>query len=329
MELSSSTSTGSPGKVKKVKVQPHRGESAVSGKAKQRSIHKGARSTALNVLDDVDDGQSSTSNGAHESANVQWAAPAGKPKKERKKGITTQGAKAKGRNLQKAVRDRILKEFPQLTPEDVRSTSMGCGGMDVQLSTLAGNLFPFCVECKNVESLVLWKSLEQAEANTVEFNEIRSPKSESRYALLVFKKNGMDMFVCVQKAAMADALKHPTAAQLGLVQPQHYQESANVWAKIEAAVLKGRQEMIPLKLSTTKKQKMIMDAFTCTLARTGTPMYVVLSFNTFMRLLPLMTKPVDAEPSSNIPCAVDPVDSEESVDVEREEGIGNDPICID
>lgn len=38
--------------------------------------------------------------------------------------ITTQAAKAKGRNLQKLIRDKILALFPQLEADDVKSTSM-------------------------------------------------------------------------------------------------------------------------------------------------------------------------------------------------------------
>jgi len=65
--------------------------------------------------------------------------------------VKTSSAKAKGRRLQQKVRDLILETFSELEEDDVRSTSMGAGGEDVQLSPLARRKFPFSVECKNVE----------------------------------------------------------------------------------------------------------------------------------------------------------------------------------
>ena len=62
--------------------------------------------------------------------------------------MKAQSAKAKGRKLQQVVRDGVLKRFPSLEPDDVRSTSMGAGGEDVQLSPVARRLFPYQVECK-------------------------------------------------------------------------------------------------------------------------------------------------------------------------------------
>ena len=63
--------------------------------------------------------------------------------------ITPSSAKAKGRKHQQWVRDQILALFPKkLEKDDVRSTSMGCGGEDIQLSPLARRLFPYSVECK-------------------------------------------------------------------------------------------------------------------------------------------------------------------------------------
>lgn len=60
-----------------------------------------------------------------------------------------QSAKAKGRRLQQEVRDMLLGFFPQLAADDVRSTAMGQGGEDIQLSPAARKLIPFQIECKN------------------------------------------------------------------------------------------------------------------------------------------------------------------------------------
>lgn len=73
--------------------------------------------------------------------------------------MTPQSAKAKGRNLQKLFRDLILATFPTLQPDDVRSTSMGAGGEDLQLSPAARSAFPYTVECKaraGVKTLYSW-----------------------------------------------------------------------------------------------------------------------------------------------------------------------------
>jgi len=80
--------------------------------------------------------------------------------------MKTSSAKGKGRRLQQWVRDQVLETFPSLTIDDVRSTSMGAGGMDVQLSQEAKKLFPFAVECKNSERINVWNAWEQSESNS-------------------------------------------------------------------------------------------------------------------------------------------------------------------
>jgi len=60
------------------------------------------------------------------------------------------------------VRDSILSAFPKLEPDDVRSTSMGAGGEDVQLSPAARKLFPYTVECKNLAKIAVYNYYVQA-----------------------------------------------------------------------------------------------------------------------------------------------------------------------
>ncbi len=43
---------------------------------------------------------------------------------------------------------------------------MGAGGEDIMLSAKARNMFPYSVECKNQETLNVWKAFEQAEHNS-------------------------------------------------------------------------------------------------------------------------------------------------------------------
>lgn len=74
-----------------------------------------------------------------------------------------QSAKAKGRKLQQMTRDMILKTFPELTSDDVRSTSMGAGGEDVQLSQAARKFLPIQIECKNKAKIAVHTWYHQAE----------------------------------------------------------------------------------------------------------------------------------------------------------------------
>jgi len=79
--------------------------------------------------------------------------------------MKTQSAKAKGRNLQKWVVNKLIEEF-DIHPEDIKSCSMGAGGEDVVMARAAREKFPFSVECKNVEKLNVWDAYEQAKANS-------------------------------------------------------------------------------------------------------------------------------------------------------------------
>jgi len=67
-------------------------------------------------------------------------------------GMKTSSAKAKGRNLQKKVRE-LLIEYLKIDPEDIESRSMGAGGEDLIMAKAARNLFPYSIECKNQEAL--------------------------------------------------------------------------------------------------------------------------------------------------------------------------------
>lgn len=105
-------------------------------------------------------------------------------------------AKNKGRKLQQLVRDAILKVYKTLTPDDVRSTGMGQGGVDIQLSQAAKKLFPYSVECKNKERINIWSDIAQAEAN----------KQPDTYALLVIKKNRTEAYAVVPLNHFMDML---------------------------------------------------------------------------------------------------------------------------
>ena len=85
-------------------------------------------------------------------------------------GMLNQSLKAKGRRLQQIIVMMILDCFPSLQPDDVRSTPMGVGGEDVQLSPKAREFFPNSVECKNNERPSLRRAWDQTVANAKKYN---------------------------------------------------------------------------------------------------------------------------------------------------------------
>lgn len=101
------------------------------------------------------------------------------------KGISTASRKAKGRKLQQLVRDSILKKFPHLTIDDVRSTAMGQGGMDIQLSPLAGASFPYAVECKRNKSFAVYGPYSQASTNAGKYEPLLVIQGDRQKPLVV------------------------------------------------------------------------------------------------------------------------------------------------
>lgn len=76
--------------------------------------------------------------------------------------MTPQSSKAKGRRGQQIVRDALLKAFPTLEPDDIRSTAMGQTGEDLQLSPAARKLIPYNIECKSKAKSQIHTYYEQA-----------------------------------------------------------------------------------------------------------------------------------------------------------------------
>lgn len=79
--------------------------------------------------------------------------------------MRVQSAKNKGRRLQQQTRDALLKARPDLHPDDIRSTSMGADGEDIQMSKAAREIYPYSIECKNVEKLNIWEAIYQSRSN--------------------------------------------------------------------------------------------------------------------------------------------------------------------
>ena len=99
--------------------------------------------------------------------------------------MKTQSAKAKGRRLQQWIRDVLIEKL-NIHPEDIESRSMGAGGEDLIMSRSAREKFPYSIECKNQESLNIWKSYEQAQQNSGNYEPI-----------VVLKRNNVKPLVLV------------------------------------------------------------------------------------------------------------------------------------
>ena len=85
--------------------------------------------------------------------------------------MKTQSAKAKGRRLQQWFRDLLIEKL-NVHPEDIESRSMGAGGEDLIMARAARQKFPYSIECKNQESVNIWKSYEQASENAGDYEPI-------------------------------------------------------------------------------------------------------------------------------------------------------------
>ena len=85
--------------------------------------------------------------------------------------MKVQSAKAKGRRLQQWIRDQLIEKL-EVHPEDVESRSMGAGGEDLIMARAAREKFPYSIECKNQESLNIWKSYEQAQENSKDYEPV-------------------------------------------------------------------------------------------------------------------------------------------------------------
>ena len=58
--------------------------------------------------------------------------------------------KAKGRYLQNIMKDRIIKLYPVLGKDDIRTSLMSETGADIKLTShTSRKLFPYSIECKN------------------------------------------------------------------------------------------------------------------------------------------------------------------------------------
>ena len=64
----------------------------------------------------------------------------------------SRAAKAKGRTGQNEIRDKLLEVFPEFEEDDIKSTTMGDTGEDIQLSPAARKKLPITIEVKRRKS---------------------------------------------------------------------------------------------------------------------------------------------------------------------------------
>ena len=108
--------------------------------------------------------------------------------------VKTQSAKAKGRRLQQWVRDLLIEKL-DIHPEDIESRSMGAGGEDLIMARAAREKFPYSIECKNQESINVWKSYEQAQENSKDYEPVVVIKrNNSKPLVLVDAEYFVSMF---------------------------------------------------------------------------------------------------------------------------------------
>tara|TARA_R100001594_G_C3938106_1_gene239915 strand:- start:15 stop:353 length:339 start_codon:yes stop_codon:yes gene_type:complete len=111
--------------------------------------------------------------------------------------MNVKSAKAKGRKLQNLVRDKLREAFPSLHEDDIKSQTMGMRGQDIVLSPLAIKSIPYAIECKNVERLRFWKTVDQAQENI----------KENQTPIIVVKKNNKEPWVAMPLEHFTDLIK--------------------------------------------------------------------------------------------------------------------------
>ena len=109
--------------------------------------------------------------------------------------MNTSSKKAKGRRLQKWVREVLIEKL-KIHEEDIESRSMGAGGEDLIMARAAREKFPYSIECKNQERLNLWEAYSQSEANCGDYEPVVFLKKNNHKPLVLVDA---DYFVGLHK----------------------------------------------------------------------------------------------------------------------------------
>jgi hypothetical protein len=104
--------------------------------------------------------------------------------------MTPRSAKNKGARWQKKVAQYVsdLTGVPVEKDGDIEPRQMGQSGSDIIIRGRARELFPYGVECKNVEKLSIWNALDQANENC----------REGERPLMFFTRNRTNEYVAME-----------------------------------------------------------------------------------------------------------------------------------
>ena len=102
--------------------------------------------------------------------------------------ITTASKKAKARTLQNKLREELLKLFPELHVDDIKSTPMGVQGEDVQLSPAARQKLPYQFECKSMARFVGYTIMDQAKSHG-KYKPVSVIKADRKQPLVMLQLN--------------------------------------------------------------------------------------------------------------------------------------------
>lgn len=96
-------------------------------------------------------------------------------------------AKQKGRLLQNWVRDKLFEAFRSfgIRAEDIKGTSMGVSGEDLQFSPFARDLMGISVECKSHKSFAVYKIYDQCTTNAKDNEPVVFIKQNGRKPLAI------------------------------------------------------------------------------------------------------------------------------------------------
>lgn len=103
-------------------------------------------------------------------------------------------SKAKGRRAAVEVQQLLLSRFPELHSDDIRVTSSGVNGEDLQLSPKAREILNFHFEIKNQERFNIWDALKQ------------SKNHGNSKPVVVFKRNRTPFHVCMEVETFLDLI---------------------------------------------------------------------------------------------------------------------------
>ena len=93
--------------------------------------------------------------------------------------------RAKGKKLQKILRDKLLKAFPHLHQGDIRVAKTGENGEDLKLSRIARRLIPYQWECKNQQKFKTIYSFWDQSVRHGKYEPVLVIKQNSRRSLAV------------------------------------------------------------------------------------------------------------------------------------------------